>query len=105
VASDGGLTVALDLEPTEELRHEGLAREIVRIVQDARKAAGLEVSDRIVLGLAASGSVSEAIDKYADSIARETLAIELRREEVPDASFEQPAAVEGTEVMVTLRRA
>jgi isoleucyl-tRNA synthetase len=105
VASDGGLTVALDLEPTEELRHEGLAREIVRIVQDARKAAGLEVSDRIVLGLAASGSVSEAIDRYADSIARETLAIELRREEVPDASFEQPAAVEGTEVMVTLRRA
>src|SRR5207247_2143376 len=47
VASEGGLTVALDLEVTRELRLEGLARELIRFVQDARKAAGLEVSDRI----------------------------------------------------------
>ena len=58
VASDGGITVALDLELTEELRREGLARELVRRVQDARKAADLDVSDRIELGVASGGSVA-----------------------------------------------
>ena len=50
VASEGDVTVALELEVTPELRREGLARELVRMIQDARKAAGLEVTDRISLG-------------------------------------------------------
>ena len=49
VAADAGDTVALDLGITPELRREGLAREVIRLVQDARKADGLEVSDRITL--------------------------------------------------------
>ena len=44
VASDGGLTVALDLDLDDDLRREGVARELVRVIQDARKDAGLEVS-------------------------------------------------------------
>jgi len=56
VATDEGTTVALELELTPELKREGLAREVVRLVQDARKAAGLDVSDRIVLGLEAGPS-------------------------------------------------
>ena len=52
VASDGGLTVALDLDLDEDLRREGVARELVRVIQDARKDAGLDVSDRIQLGVA-----------------------------------------------------
>ena len=51
VASDGGETVALDLELTPELRRAGLARETVRLVQDARKSAGFAVSDRIDAGV------------------------------------------------------
>ena len=53
MASEGGITVALDLELDDALRREGLARELVRLVQDARKAAGLDVSDRIELGVEA----------------------------------------------------
>ena len=49
VASDGGETVALEITITPELRREGLAREVVRLVQDARKSDGLDVSDRISL--------------------------------------------------------
>jgi isoleucyl-tRNA synthetase len=105
VASEGGLTVALDLEPAEELRLEGLAREIVRVVQDARKTTGLEVSDRIVLGLVAAGAASEAIGRYGATIAGETLAVELRRDRVADATVEERVMLEGSEVVVTLRRA
>jgi isoleucyl-tRNA synthetase len=105
VASEGGLTVALDLELTEELRFEGIAREVVRVVQDARKTARLEVSDRIVLGLLTAGAASDAIDRYGATIARETLAVELRRDRVPEATFEERATVEGSEVVVTLHRA
>jgi isoleucyl-tRNA synthetase len=105
VASEGGITVALDLQPTGELRREGLAREVVRVVQDARKAAGLDVTDRIVLGLEASGGPSEAIEAHADYIANETLTTELRRDGVHDALIEQTATIDGADVVVTLRRA
>jgi isoleucyl-tRNA synthetase len=104
VAGDGGLTVALELDLDDELRREGLARELVRVVQDARKAAGLDVSDRIVLGIEASGEVAAALDAFADVVARETLAIELRRNAIEARTFEQTADVEGSEVRVTLRR-
>jgi isoleucyl-tRNA synthetase len=104
VAGDGGLTVALELDLDDELRREGLARELVRVVQDARKAAGLDVSDRIVLGIEASGEVAAALDAFADVVARETLATELRRNAIEARTFEQTADGEGSEVRVTLRR-
>ena len=55
VASGGGLTVALDLTLTPELERAGLVREAIRLVQEARKASGLEVSDRIELWWTARG--------------------------------------------------
>ena len=73
VASDGGLTVALELEISPALRREGLARELVRIAQDARKAAGLDVGDRIVLGIDVDGELAAARDEHAGFIAGETL--------------------------------
>ena len=76
VASDGGLTVALDLELTDSLRREGQARELVRAIQDARKAAGLDVSDRIALGVSATGDVAASFDTFRDYVAGETLALE-----------------------------
>ncbi len=103
VASEGGVTVALDLELTEELRSEGLARELIRVVQDARRAAGLDVSDRIVLGIAAEGEVADALAAHRDVIAAETLAVGLS-DRVADASFRQEAHVEGVAVSVTISR-
>ena len=103
VASDGGITVALDLELTPELRSEGLAREVVRVVQDARRTAGLDVSDRIVLGLASTGAVADAISAHAGTITAETLAVELR-EDLDDEGAPS-AEVDGTPVRVQVRRA
>jgi isoleucyl-tRNA synthetase len=79
VASGGGLTVALDLTLTPELERAGLVREFVRLVQEARKSSGLEVSDRIELWWAVDGSeqMTTALTEHAEQIAAEVLAVRL----------------------------
>jgi isoleucyl-tRNA synthetase len=75
VASESGATVALDLRLTPELRRAGLARDAIRLIQEARKATGLEVSDRIELRYAASREdTAEALAEHRDLIADEVLA-------------------------------
>jgi len=103
VASEGGVTVALDLELTEALRREGVARELVRLVQDARKAAGLDVSDRIQLGIVAGHPVAEALATHREYVVGETLAVDLILGEVE--GFRQVAAIDGEPVTVSLRKA
>jgi isoleucyl-tRNA synthetase len=75
-AEDAGYLTALDTSLTDELIDEGVAREIVRSVQDARKQAGLEVSDRIVLGVSGSAGVEKALLAHRDYLMSETLATE-----------------------------
>ena len=78
VASDAGVSVALDLELTDELRSAGLAREVVRFVQDARKTSGLDISDRIELWWKADrDALSAALHEHRDSIAAEVLAVSV----------------------------
>src|SRR5262245_17162091 len=104
VAGGGRITVALQLDLTPELRTEGLARELVRVVQDARKAATLEVSDRIELGLALDGDLAEALSAHRDWVAAETLATEIVFGRLPDPAFERDFDVDGATVVVGLRR-
>jgi isoleucyl-tRNA synthetase len=104
VASEGGLTVALDLDLSKELRREGLARELIRVVQDARKAAGLDVSDRIALGVATSHEVAAALGAHRDLIAGETLAVELVDRPLEGETFRREAQIDGQPIEVTLRR-
>ena len=73
-AEDAGYLTALDIALTDELIDEGVAREIVRSVQDARKQAGLDVSDRIVLGISGSNAVERALETHRDYVMSETLA-------------------------------
>jgi isoleucyl-tRNA synthetase len=105
MASEGGLTVALDLKITPELAKEGLARELVRLIQDARKAAGLDVVDRIELTVEASGSVRDAVAAHRDWIAGEVLATDL---EVGNATAEsghhEERELDGHRVAVTIRK-
>jgi isoleucyl-tRNA synthetase len=77
VAADAGETLALDLTVTPELRRAGLAREVVRLVQDARKASGLAVSDRIALTWSAADAdpdLAAALREHGGSVAGEVLA-------------------------------
>ena len=77
VINEQGETVALDLELTPELIRAGLAREVVRLLQETRKASGFEVSDRITVRWAAEGEVAEALRTHADLVASEVLAVEM----------------------------
>ncbi len=81
VVNEQGETVALDLELTPELVRAGLAREVVRMVQEARKNSGFEVSDRIVLTWKASGETAEALRENSELVANEVLAVEMREAE------------------------
>ncbi|HEX5948636.1 MAG TPA: DUF5915 domain-containing protein, partial [Actinomycetota bacterium] len=101
-ASGGGVTLALDLEITPELAREGLAREVVRLVQEARKEAGLEVTDRIELGIQADGPVAEAVEAHRSWIAGEVLAERIDVSRDPGATVRD---IDGQPVGVTVRRA
>jgi isoleucyl-tRNA synthetase len=79
VASSGAETVALDLELTDELRAAGTVREIVRGVQEARKAQGFEVTDRIELWWEADGDTAAALTNAAELLAEELLAVSVTR--------------------------
>ena len=74
VTSEGNYTVALDMNITEELFNEGLAREIVNRVQTLRKSSGLEVTDRIVITIEENEKIETAIRNYKNYICTETLA-------------------------------
>jgi isoleucyl-tRNA synthetase len=75
VVNDQGETVALDLELDDELRRAGLARDIIRAVQEARKSSGLEVTDRIVLRWSGSPAVQAAMTAHGGDVADEVLAV------------------------------
>jgi isoleucyl-tRNA synthetase len=77
VAGSSGETIALDLALTPELRRAGLVREAVRLVQDARKSAGLDVSDRIELWWQAGGELGEALQEGAHRLGEEVLAVSV----------------------------
>ena len=97
-------SVVYDLTITPELKREGLMREIVRHVQSARKQAGLQIDDRIVLSIPSDDSeISQAIDAFADVIKAETLAVELNS--VVNESEKYDAKIEGKLVEISLKKA
>ena len=84
VATESGETIALDLELTPRLRRAGLAREMVRMLQDARKKSGLEVSDRIHVRWSAADETARALEEHNEAIAGEVLAEAFTHGEVTD---------------------
>jgi isoleucyl-tRNA synthetase len=84
-----------------------LTRDLIRLVQDARKAAGLDVTDRIELAVETSAAVAEALAAHGDWIAREVLAVRLESGagEGWDGAWRERAEVDGVGVSITLRRA
>ena len=74
VANEGALTVALDVEVTEELRREGIAREIVKKIQALRKENGFDITDRIAVSLSSSKASDAAVEQFRDYICNQVLA-------------------------------
>jgi len=96
--------VVLDLTITPELEAEGNARDLVRMIQQARKDAGLNVADRIALSIEAPQSLAPAIDLFGDYIAAQTLA-KLEKAPLAQADFSATQDVEGHSVTIQLAKA
>jgi isoleucyl-tRNA synthetase len=104
VASADGISVVLDTGITEELKQEGHAREIVRLIQDLRKDAGYNVDDRIYILVEAAQPINKAVLAFADYIRRETLALELQEKGDLEWDKEKIVDVEGVQVKVAVRK-
>ncbi|GAA5184998.1 isoleucine--tRNA ligase [Rugosimonospora acidiphila] len=102
--SGGEGVVVLDPEVTPELYTEGLARDVVRAVQQARREAGLDVTDRIRARIEAGPEVALAVDRHRDFVARETLAVSLELAAAGDDAFAGEAG-DGEPVRVSVARA
>ncbi|MCK5267793.1 MAG: class I tRNA ligase family protein, partial [Spirochaetes bacterium] len=93
VINDNTLTVALNAELNDELIQEGLAREIVHHVQNMRKSAGFEVTDRIKLGIGGDNRIGEVMDLFSDYIKNEVLAVDIVK--IPEGESVSLEGVEG----------
>jgi isoleucyl-tRNA synthetase len=104
--ADTATRVDLDLELTPELKREGLMREVVRHVQAARKAAGLNVDDHISLNLETDvAELSQAVKEHSQTIMAETLADELSDKQLQEGAFSQSVKVESMPLRVSLSKA
>ncbi|MGI8578029.1 MAG: isoleucine--tRNA ligase [Nocardioidaceae bacterium] len=91
VVNEHGETIALDLKLTPELVRAGVAREVIRLMQEERKASGLEVSDRINLTWSSRGRTADALREHAELVAREVLAVSLTEADQTDADWSYDA--------------
>ncbi len=110
VEREGAHAVALDLTIDEDLLREGRSREIVHAIQNARKSAGLQVEDRIMLAIDGDRSLMDAASAHREHIARETLAVDMRigdgaQEEAKGPAHYEQAEVEGLLLGINLSRA
>ena len=87
VASEGKLTVALDITITDELRREGVARELVNRIQNIRKESGFEVTDKIRVEIEANELTTAAVESFAEYIASQTLALDVKTSAQPVGEF------------------
>jgi isoleucyl-tRNA synthetase len=105
-AADRGVLVVLDTALTPELMAEGRAREVVRLIQDVRKRAGFDVSDRIEVRYEAPDGAASVFDQLGDYIKRETLATRLASglESTASGWFRAEDEVDGLPIVVAVRR-
>ena len=100
---EGG-SVTLDTEITEDLKLEGLGRDIVRTIQELRKRCGFAVDDRIRLYYQGDGALAQALERGRDYIAAETLAVDVQRGAPPDGACSDALKLEGNELQLSVLR-
>jgi isoleucyl-tRNA synthetase len=99
---DGAVT--LDTEINEDLKLEGLARDLVRKIQELRKQSGFAVEDRIRLFYDGDGLLAQALERWRDYIATETLAVAVARGAAPDGASTERLQIEGNDLTVSVVR-
>jgi isoleucyl-tRNA synthetase len=98
------VTVALDTRVTDELRAEGLARESVKRIQNLRKDAGFDVTDRIEITYTGSDRIAAAVRDWADWIRNETLALELQASSQPTGEAVETFTIGDEQITFGVRR-
>ena len=90
VGNEGNITVALDITITDELRSEGMARELVNRIQNLRKKGGMEITDRISVLIEPNEAATNAVNAFGDYIARQVLAdsLTLQANDGADVEFD-----------------
>ncbi|MCQ2137189.1 MAG: isoleucine--tRNA ligase [Bacteroidales bacterium] len=88
VASEGSLTVALDVTVTDELRREGIARELINRIQNLRKDNGFEVTDRVNVVIAHNEAIEDALAQFGSYVCEQTLALSLDFADAPEGASE-----------------
>lgn len=104
VAADKVVTVAIDTVITDELAAEGLAREIVRRVQNMRKEAGFNIEDKIRLYYQAAGRTVRVFHQWGDYIKAETLAVDIHHELIPESAFQKLEKIDSETVTLGVER-
>ena len=104
VASEGKLTVALDITITDELRREGVARELVNRIQNIRKESGFEVTDKIAVEIEATELTTPAVESFADYIAQQTLAVEVKAVATPNGEFVVDSDIDETPLKIAVTK-
>ena len=105
VASEGKLTVALDITISDELRREGVARELVNRIQNIRKDSGFEVTDKIRVEIEATDLTSPAVESFADYIAQQTLAVEVKAVATPAGDFVVDSDIDEAPLKIAVTKA
>ena len=104
VASEGKLTVALDITITDELRREGVARELVNRIQNIRKESGFEVTDKISVEIEATELTTPAVESFADYIAQQTLATDVKAVANPAGTFVVDSDIDETPLKIAVTK-
>ncbi len=106
VASEGSLTIALDVELTDRLRREGVARELINRIQNLRKDSGFDVTDRIATDIYTDlSSVRESLDEFGEYVGAQTLSTEVRVHALSDApSAAKEVEWEGRAVRINVEK-
>ncbi|MDR2885499.1 MAG: isoleucine--tRNA ligase [Rikenellaceae bacterium] len=104
VASEGRLTVALDVTVTEELRREGVARELVNRIQNLRKDGGLEVTDKIVVQIEEKDFLAQGVNQFGAYIASQTLAVSVELAASPAGKFATEADIDEHLVKIAITK-
>jgi isoleucyl-tRNA synthetase len=104
VETDFGISVAADTQITDELRNEGLAREFVNRVQNMRKEADFDVTDRITIAWQGGEQIYRALSALKSYIAGETLATGIECGTLPDADISKTWDIEGVQCTIMLKK-
>ncbi|HUS86685.1 MAG TPA: isoleucine--tRNA ligase [Bacteroidales bacterium] len=104
VANEGQLTVALDVTITDELRHEGIAREFINRIQNLRKESGFDVTDKISVTIENLEEISEAVRKYSNYIASQTLASHIELSSIDETKEVNRVEIDELTVRIRISR-